>query len=89
MGARLAAPVGIAGKTLNAHEYNSISTLGDTTGNLGRHKRAIGNKEEEKSPMLSYHVEHIVPQQGLTTCQDNGVDTEFFCFGEESIKLVR
>lgn len=38
--------------------------------------------------MLSYYVEHIVAKQWLTTGQNNGVDTEFFCFGEESTEFV-
>jgi hypothetical protein len=38
--------------------------------------------------MLSYYVEHIVAKQRFTTGQDNGVDAEFFCLGEESIELV-
>jgi len=81
VGTRPATLVCVAGKSLNAHEHYGISTSGDATGNFGGHQRTIGNEQEEESLMLIYEVEYIVAKQRLTTSQDDGVDTEFFCLG--------
>jgi len=67
MGAGLAALVGVASESLEAHEGDHVPTRSDARGCLGCYERAIGDKEEEKAMVASCEVEYVVAQQWLST----------------------
>jgi hypothetical protein len=85
---RLAPFVSVAGESLDADEEDNVLALGDAPGGLRRYERAVGDREEEEASVVGHEFEHVVPQERLSTGDDNRVDTQLFRFGEESIEFV-
>lgn len=85
--ARLAPLVSVAGESLDADEQDDILALGDAVGDFRRYERAVGDWEEEEASVVSHELDHVIPQQWLSTGDDNGVHTQLSRFREQSIKF--
>lgn len=80
--------IGVGRKPLNADEKDDISAIRQASGGLRRHKRTIGDRDEEKALVTGYEVKQIRTQERFAAGDNNSGDSEVLRLDEKGIELL-